>query len=180
MLITFSSHIICSHFVLLISSSRYYILNPNIIPKGFVDNKKASELILSSISLDNMEYRIGHSKVDQCCNEVYLLRFIASSDSVSLISFIRLCVFSFPVRLQVFFRAGVLAKLEDMRDERLAKIITMLQAQLRGTLMRIEFKRMVDRRSVCVCVSWCLVRDGIYFGCSSVHDTVGHVRKFLY
>uniref|UniRef100_A0A8D3A171 Myosin-7-like n=1 Tax=Scophthalmus maximus TaxID=52904 RepID=A0A8D3A171_SCOMX len=87
---------------------RYYILNPNAIPKGFVDNKKASELILSSIGLDNMEYRIGHSKV--------------------------------------FFRAGVLAKLEDMRDERLAKIITMLQAQLRGVLMRIEFKKMVDRR----------------------------------
>ncbi|GAA6226014.1 myosin-16-like [Lates japonicus] len=87
---------------------RYYILNPNVIPKGFVDNKKASELILSSIGLDNMEYRIGHTKV--------------------------------------FFRAGVLAKLEDMRDERLAKIITMLQAQLRGTLMRTEFKKMVDRR----------------------------------
>eukprot|EP00064_Thunnus_orientalis_P013085 superscaffoldBa00002087_g13122 len=77
---------------------RYYILNPNVIPKGFVDNKKASELILNSVGLDNMEYRIGHSK------------------------------------------------LEDMRDERLAKIITMLQARLRGTLMRIEFKKMVDRR----------------------------------
>ncbi|XP_024920049.1 myosin-16-like isoform X3 [Cynoglossus semilaevis] len=87
---------------------RYCILNPNVIPKGFVDNKKASELILNSIGLDNMEYRIGHTKV--------------------------------------FFRAGVLAKLEDMRDERLAKIITLLQAQLRGTLMRIEFKKMVDRR----------------------------------
>ena len=48
----------------------------------------------------------------------------------------------------MFFRAGILAKLEDMRDERLAKIMTMLQAQLRGTLMRIEFKKMVDRRSV--------------------------------
>ncbi|XP_039679879.1 myosin-16-like [Perca fluviatilis] len=87
---------------------RYYILNPNVIPKGFVDNKKASELILSSVGLDNMEYRIGHTKV--------------------------------------FFRAGVLAKMEDMRDERLAKILTMLQAQLRGILMRVEFKKMVDRR----------------------------------
>ncbi|XP_035852694.1 myosin-16-like [Sander lucioperca] len=87
---------------------RYYILNPSVIPKGFVDNKKASELILSSVGLDNMEYRIGHTKV--------------------------------------FFRAGVLAKMEDMRDERLAKIITMLQAQLRGILMRVEFKKMVDRR----------------------------------
>ena len=50
--------------------------------------------------------------------------------------------------LQVFFRAGVLAKLEDMRDERLAKIITMLQGRLRGTLMRAEFKKMLDRRCV--------------------------------
>lgn len=42
---------------------RYYILNPNIIPKGFVDNKKASELILGSIGLDNTEYKVGHTKV---------------------------------------------------------------------------------------------------------------------
>lgn len=49
---------------------------------------------------------------------------------------------------QVFFRAGVLAKLEDMRDERLAKIMTMLQARLWGMLMRIEFKKMLERRSV--------------------------------
>lgn len=46
----------------------------------------------------------------------------------------------------MFFRAGVLAKLEDMRDERLAKIMTMLQGRLRGTLMRVEFKKMLDRR----------------------------------
>ncbi|KAI1884621.1 hypothetical protein AGOR_G00228270 [Albula goreensis] len=87
---------------------RYYVLNPNVIPKGFVDNKKASELILGTLGLDNMEYRIGHTKV--------------------------------------FFRAGVLAKLEDMRDERLAKIMTMLQARSRGFLMRIEFKKMLERR----------------------------------
>ncbi|KAL4658223.1 myosin-16-like [Arapaima gigas] len=92
----------------------YYILNPNVIPKGFVDNKKASELILGSCGLDNMEYRIGHTKV--------------------------------------FFRAGVLAKLEDMRDERLAKIMTMLQARLRGLLMRIEFKKMLDRRIALIAI----------------------------
>lgn len=50
--------------------------------------------------------------------------------------------------MQVFFRAGVLAKLEDMRDERLAKIMTMLQARLWGMLMRIEFKKMLERRCV--------------------------------
>lgn len=48
----------------------------------------------------------------------------------------------------MFFRAGVLAKLEDMRDERLAKIMTMLQARLWGMLMRIEFKKMLEKRFV--------------------------------
>uniref|UniRef100_A0A8C0NDR6 Myosin-16 n=1 Tax=Canis lupus familiaris TaxID=9615 RepID=A0A8C0NDR6_CANLF len=87
---------------------RYQVLNPNVIPQGFVDNKKASELLLGSIDLDVNEYKIGHTKV--------------------------------------FFRAGILAKLEDMRDERLAKIMTMLQCRLRGFLMRIEFKKMLERR----------------------------------
>uniref|UniRef100_A0A2K6V733 Myosin heavy chain 16 n=1 Tax=Saimiri boliviensis boliviensis TaxID=39432 RepID=A0A2K6V733_SAIBB len=87
---------------------RYQVLNPNVIPQGFVDNKKASELLLAAIELDVNEYKIGHTKV--------------------------------------FFRAGILAKLEDMRDERLAKIMTMLQCRLRGFLMRVEFKKMLERR----------------------------------
>uniref|UniRef100_A0A3B4AC58 Myosin motor domain-containing protein n=1 Tax=Periophthalmus magnuspinnatus TaxID=409849 RepID=A0A3B4AC58_9GOBI len=53
---------------------------------------------------------------------------------------------------QVFFRAGVLAKLEDMRDERLTKVITLFQARLRGVLMRIEFKKMVDRRIALIAI----------------------------
>ncbi|KAM5131245.1 uncharacterized protein MYH16 [Callospermophilus lateralis] len=87
---------------------RYQVLNPNVIPQGFVDNKKASELLLAAIELDTNEYKIGHTKV--------------------------------------FFRAGILAKLEDMRDERLAKIMTLLQCRLRGFLMRVEFKKMLERR----------------------------------
>ncbi|KAL7979262.1 hypothetical protein Chor_015286 [Crotalus horridus] len=87
---------------------RYQLLNPNVIPQGFVDNKKASELVLGSLGLEENEYKIGHTKV--------------------------------------FFRAGVLAKLEDMRDDRLAKIMTMLQSRTRGFLMRIEFKKMLERR----------------------------------
>lgn len=51
------------HYYLSTLFPRYYILNPNVIPKGFVDNKKASELILGSIELDNTEYKIGHTKV---------------------------------------------------------------------------------------------------------------------
>lgn len=56
----------CLILLLFLMFRRYYILNPNVIPKGFVDSKKASELLLSSVGLDNMEYRIGHTKVHRC------------------------------------------------------------------------------------------------------------------
>lgn len=49
--------------------------------------------------------------------------------------------------LQVFFKAGLLGQLEEMRDKRLAKVLTMLQAVSRGKLMRMELQKMVDRRS---------------------------------
>lgn len=48
--------------------------------------------------------------------------------------------------LQVFFKAGLLGFLEEMRDERLAKILTMLQARIRGHLMRIEYQKIISRR----------------------------------
>ncbi|XP_048410807.2 myosin-2-like isoform X2 [Stegostoma tigrinum] len=47
---------------------------------------------------------------------------------------------------KVFFKAGVLGCLEDMRDERLAVLITRTQAVCRGFLMRVEFQRMNQRR----------------------------------
>ena len=47
---------------------------------------------------------------------------------------------------KVFFKAGVLGQLEDMRDVALSKIIATLQAQIRGYVMRKEYKRMLDQR----------------------------------
>ena len=52
----------------------------------------------------------------------------------------------FPVSLQVFFKAGLLGVLEEMRDDRLALIITGIQARSRGLLARIEFQKIVERR----------------------------------
>lgn len=46
----------------IVSPNRYQVLNPNVIPQGFV-SKKASELLLGSINLDVNEYKIGHTKV---------------------------------------------------------------------------------------------------------------------
>jgi myosin heavy chain 6/7 len=47
---------------------------------------------------------------------------------------------------KVFFKAGVLGQLEDMRDVALSKIIATLQAQIRGYVMRKEYKKMLDQR----------------------------------
>uniref|UniRef100_A0A6I8P478 Myosin heavy chain 3 n=1 Tax=Ornithorhynchus anatinus TaxID=9258 RepID=A0A6I8P478_ORNAN len=43
---------------------------------------------------------------------------------------------------KVFFKAGLLGTLEEMRDDRLAKLITRTQAVCRGFLMRVEFQKM--------------------------------------
>ena len=47
---------------------------------------------------------------------------------------------------KVFFRAGVLGHLEDMRDERLAKIISLFQARIRGYLIRKNYQKLQDQR----------------------------------
>ncbi|XP_053329710.1 myosin-4-like [Spea bombifrons] len=88
---------------------RYKVLNASAIPDGqFIDSKKASEKLLSSIDVDHTQYKFGHTKV--------------------------------------FFKAGLLGVLEEMRDDKLAQLITRTQALCRGFLMRVEFKKMVERR----------------------------------
>uniref|UniRef100_A0A8C5PGG1 Uncharacterized protein n=1 Tax=Leptobrachium leishanense TaxID=445787 RepID=A0A8C5PGG1_9ANUR len=47
---------------------------------------------------------------------------------------------------KVFFKAGLLGTLEEMRDDKLAQLITRTQAMCRGFLMRVEFQRMMERR----------------------------------
>nr|XP_057902678.1 myosin heavy chain, fast skeletal muscle-like [Doryrhamphus excisus] len=88
---------------------RYKILNASVIPEGqFIDNKKASEKLLESISVEKSQYRFGHTKV--------------------------------------FFKAGLLGTLEEMRDEKLVELVTMTQALCRGYVMRKEFVQMMARR----------------------------------
>uniref|UniRef100_A0A3B3HN60 Myosin, heavy chain b n=1 Tax=Oryzias latipes TaxID=8090 RepID=A0A3B3HN60_ORYLA len=47
---------------------------------------------------------------------------------------------------KVFFKAGLLGTLEEMRDEKLASLVTMTQALCRGYVMRKEFVKMMERR----------------------------------
>lgn len=87
---------------------RYAILAPKAIPQGFMDGRKATELLLEALQLDMKDFRLGHSKV--------------------------------------FFKAGVLGHLEDLRDETLAKVLTNFQSYARGYLMRKKFKKMQEQR----------------------------------
>ncbi|XP_060725389.1 myosin-7-like [Tachysurus vachellii] len=55
---------------------------------------------------------------------------------------------------KVFFKAGLLGELEEMRDERLALIITGIQSRARGLISRDEFQKMVDRRDALLVIQW--------------------------
>ncbi|XP_026481140.1 myosin heavy chain, muscle-like isoform X15 [Ctenocephalides felis] len=49
-------------------------------------------------------------------------------------------------KTKVFFRAGVLGQMEELRDDRLGKIITWMQAWIRGYLARKEYAKLQEQR----------------------------------
>ncbi|XP_009951962.1 PREDICTED: myosin-3-like, partial [Leptosomus discolor] len=55
---------------------------------------------------------------------------------------------------KVFFKAGLLGVLEEMRDDCLGQLITQTQALCRGYLRRLELKRMLDRRESIFCIQY--------------------------
>ncbi|GAB0197871.1 myosin-3-like [Grus japonensis] len=55
---------------------------------------------------------------------------------------------------KVFFKAGLLGVLEEMRDDCLGQLITQTQALCRGYLRRLELKRMLDRRESVFCIQY--------------------------
>uniref|UniRef100_A0A3B4VMY1 Myosin-7B-like n=1 Tax=Seriola dumerili TaxID=41447 RepID=A0A3B4VMY1_SERDU len=55
---------------------------------------------------------------------------------------------------KVFFKAGLLGQLEDMRDSRLSQILTTVQAMCRGKLMRMERQKMMLRRDAVMVIQF--------------------------
>ncbi|XP_016068617.1 PREDICTED: myosin-7B [Miniopterus natalensis] len=55
---------------------------------------------------------------------------------------------------KVFFKAGLLGILEELRDQRLAKVLTLLQARSRGRLMRLEYQRLLGGRDALFTIQW--------------------------
>ncbi|XP_074537042.1 myosin-7B-like [Halichoeres trimaculatus] len=55
---------------------------------------------------------------------------------------------------KVFFKAGLLGLLEDMRDARLSQILTIVQAMSRGKLMRMEREKMMLQRDAIMVIQF--------------------------
>ncbi|XP_054869107.1 myosin-7B-like isoform X2 [Amphiprion ocellaris] len=55
---------------------------------------------------------------------------------------------------KVFFKAGLLGQLEDMRDNRLSQILTTVQAMCRGKLMRMEREKIMLQRDAVMVIQF--------------------------
>ncbi|KAG9219957.1 hypothetical protein CCMSSC00406_0006870 [Pleurotus cornucopiae] len=86
---------------------RYEVLTPGIIPRGYMDGRKACLLMVDALDLDRTIYRVGTSKI--------------------------------------FFKAGVLAALEERRDALLYEIFSRLQAVARMYTARRQMKKILNR-----------------------------------
>ncbi len=86
---------------------RYEVLTPGIIPRGYMDGRKACLRMVDALELDKSIYRIGTSKI--------------------------------------FFKAGVLAELEERRDGHLFDIFSRLQAVARMWTARRQMKKILNR-----------------------------------
>nr|XP_004573299.2 myosin-7B [Maylandia zebra] len=57
---------------------------------------------------------------------------------------------------KVFFKAGLLGQLEDMRDNRLSQILTTVQAICRGKLMRMERQKLMLQRDAVMVIQFAI------------------------
>ncbi|CAD6186727.1 unnamed protein product [Caenorhabditis auriculariae] len=69
---------------------------------------------------------------------------------------------------KIFFKAGILARLEDLRDEILSKIMTMFQSRARFYLAQADVKRRHDQQTGLLIVqrnvrAWCTLRTWEWF-----------------
>ncbi|KAG9311336.1 myosin II heavy chain [Chiua virens] len=86
---------------------RYEIMTPRVIPRGYMDGRKACLRMVEALDLDKELYRVGTSKI--------------------------------------FFKAGVLAELEERRDALLYDVFSRLQAVARKFSARRQIKKILNR-----------------------------------
>lgn len=87
--------------------SRYEVLTPGTIPKGYMDGRKAAAKIAEALELDQDLYKIGATKI--------------------------------------FFKAGVLAELEERRDNLLTDLFRRFQSAARMHIARRRIRKLLNR-----------------------------------
>ncbi|KAI8501010.1 Myosin-9, partial [Branchiostoma belcheri] len=108
---------------------RYEILTPNVITKGFMDAKKACQKMSKSSNVDKefMDAKTACRMMIEALELDHNLYRIGQS--------------------KIFFRAGVLAHLEEERDIKLTDIIIQFQAACRGLIARRNYHRRTQQLS---------------------------------
>ena len=86
---------------------RYEVLTSGIIPKGYMDGRKAAARIAEALELDKELYKIGATKI--------------------------------------FFKAGVLAELEERRDNLLTDVFRRFQSAARMHIARRRIRKLLNR-----------------------------------
>ncbi|WWD16464.1 hypothetical protein CI109_100890 [Kwoniella shandongensis] len=86
---------------------RYEVLTPGVIPKGYMDGRKAAERIAEALDLDKQFFKIGATKI--------------------------------------FFKAGVLAELEERRDNLLTDLFRRFQSAARMHVARRRILKLINR-----------------------------------
>ncbi|KAI5697733.1 hypothetical protein M8J75_014821 [Diaphorina citri] len=122
------------------------------------DPKLAAEKCLKSIEeLEPDNYRIGHTKARKPPPLVIPYKILNpkavdnASDIKQAASAILESTGLDPDQFRlghtkVFFRAGVLGQMEELRDDRLGKIVGWMQSYMRGYLSRKEYKKIQEQR----------------------------------
>ncbi|CAG9865468.1 unnamed protein product [Phyllotreta striolata] len=117
----------------------YKILNPAGVAKES-DPKKCAAVILDASGLDAELYKIlaasavKPGQTPEKTAQIILEHIQLDPEQYRL------------GKTKVFFRAGVLGQMEELRDERLGKIVTWMQSWIRGYLSRKEFKKLQEQR----------------------------------
>ncbi len=87
--------------------NRYEVLTPGIIPRGYMDGRKACQRMVEALELDRSTFKIGTSKI--------------------------------------FFKAGVLAEMEERRDHLLYDVFSRFEAACRMYTARRQMKKILHR-----------------------------------
>ncbi|CAH0715839.1 unnamed protein product, partial [Brenthis ino] len=114
---------------------RYMILAPAAM-SAEKDPREAAKKCLELNELDPESYRIA---ADKETDPRKVAQVILEATGLDVESY-RLG------HTKVFFRAGVLGQMEELRDDRLSKIVSWLQAYIRGYLSRKEYKKLQEQR----------------------------------